>query len=480
MTTRFVRYLNMGRVVPEVEPHISKMIENKEVDLKTVKTRRNMGFTRLPIQLEMAAQSKIRQFADTQFRREARHLISVMHFLKMPDDKHVLKLKESDLKTQLELRDKVNPDVYYNPAEFNIQEDVIKAKSELSQIIEGKLEERRRDWHYYEYDERAAHLYMATRLAPNYACLRTVLKEICDLDPSFEPKSVLDFGSGMGTTIWATNQTWPNRVEEFMNIEISKEQQYLCEYLLRGGKERGDSLSNVFHRQYLPSSTRTKYDLVVSAFSLLELPNMDLRVQTIENLWNKTNDMLVIVERGNKGGFDVINEARNLILDCGGHQTTRRITISPETMLKNKFTPPSAHVLAPCSHELVCPRLKMPSKRNIDVCRFKTAFEPLELGEKKPGIVKENFSYVVLRKGQYRNYYFEGSTSRWPRAVEGKHTAGGQIIHRLCCPDGNLAEVTFTRAKYGKPAYQIAKTCNWGDVLPIRVKDTFTPRKRQQ
>lgn len=471
MTTTFLRSLHLGRVVPEVEPTISRMIQDKEVNLKKVATRRNMGFTRLPIQLEVAAQAKIQQVADTQFRREARYLISVMHNLKLPDDRHVLKLKRADLKTELEIRDKIKEEVAHSTETFKLHEESYQAREELARLIDGKVEERRRDWRYYEYDERAAHLYMATRLAPNYACLRTVMQEIRDLDPSFEPKSVLDFGSGMGTTVWSANETWPNKVNEFMNVDISKEQEHLCEYLLRGGRERGESLPDVIHRQYLPSSNRAKYDLVVAAFSLLELPNMELRVQTIENLWNKTNDILVIVERGNKGGFATVNEARNLVLDLGGYDTTRRVLMSPETMLRSKFTPPSAHVLAPCSHELVCPRLQMPSKKRIDICRFRIVFEPLELGEKKPGFIAEEFSYVVLRKGQYRDYFPE-STSRWPRAVEKKKRASGQICHKLCCPDGNLAEVVITK-KYGKAAYEIGKSCDWGDIVPISVRDEY-------
>lgn len=477
MTTIFLRSLHLGRVVPEIEPHISKLITDKEVNLKKVTTRRNMGMTRLPIQLEMAAQAKISRIADPEFRRDARYLLSVMHNLKLPDDKHVLRRKKADIKIELNIRDKIEQSVDHDPSKFISMEDKDMARYELNRLIEGKLEDRRRDWHYYEYDERASHLYMATRLAPNYACIKTVMQEIKDIDPTFAPKSCLDFGSGMGTTTWSVNETWPNCVNEFMNIDISKEQHYLCEYLLRGGKERGEICQNVIHRQYLPSSNRAKYDLVVAAFSLLELPNIDLRVQTIENLWNKTNDILVIIERGNSGGFETINEARNLILDVGGHNTTKRLTISPETQLRSKFEDPKAHVFAPCPHELVCPRLHMPSKKRIDICRFRIVFEPLEIGEKKPGLVREEFSYVVLRKGPHRNL-FEQSTSRWPRVVEKRKCAAKQITHKLCCPDGNLAEVIITKAKCGKPMYEIAKSCDWGDIVPISVKDTYRKKDR--
>lgn len=55
------------------------------------------------------------------------------------------------------------------------------------------------------------------------------------------------------------------------------------------------------------------YDLVVSAYSLLELPSFSARIQTILNLWNKTQNYLVIVENGTNAGFKVINEIRDYI-----------------------------------------------------------------------------------------------------------------------------------------------------------------------
>lgn len=81
---------------------------------------------------------------------------------------------------------------------------------------------------------------------------------------------------------------------------------------------------------------QTSYDLVVSAYSLLELPSTSTRIDTLINLWNKTDKYLVLVEYGTNGGFrvcikyvcidrccniriifiwlQVINEARDFIL----------------------------------------------------------------------------------------------------------------------------------------------------------------------
>lgn len=469
---RVARSIHMGRIVPEINPEIARQIEEDSSNVKKLKTRRHMGFVSLPIQLELAAQAKLKQKADANFRKEAKELINRIYNLRLPDERDTIPTKRADIKTELEMRNKIKSDPAYDPRMFRLKEDIDIAHFELRQLIEGTLEERRRDWHYFEYDEYSSNLYMAVRLAPNYAALKTVMDEIKDLDQHFEPKSVLDFGSGMGTTIWAVNQTWPNCVQEFMNIDISKEQQYLCNNLLRGGREFGDHAHNVFHKEYLPVSTKVKYDMVVAAFSMLDLPNSQLRAQTIENLWNKTSDILVLVERGNSGGFSIINEARHFILDLAGHDVTRRVILSTEKSINNDLYKPQAHVLAPCPHEFTCPRATMTAKKRRDVCRFRIVFEPLEFGQQKRGFIAEEFSYVVLRKRPFSTYFNE-TDSRWPRIVERRRRGHKQVTHKLCCPNGCLAETTLTRKRYGDSVYELAKSCDWGDILPIRVRDTY-------
>lgn len=64
-----------------------------------------------------------------------------------------------------------------------------------------------------------------------------------------------------------------------------------------------------------------EYDIVVSAYSLMELPTMEMRLETILNLWNKTQRYLVVVEQGTNAGFKIVNEVRDFLLqlDNQGH-----------------------------------------------------------------------------------------------------------------------------------------------------------------
>ena len=63
------------------------------------------------------------------------------------------------------------------------------------------------------------------------------------------------------------------------------------------------------------NNTKADYELVTSAFSLLELPNRIERFETIENLFGKVkkDGYLVLIETGNRHGSKLIGEAREFI-----------------------------------------------------------------------------------------------------------------------------------------------------------------------
>lgn len=475
MLTRTIRRLHMGRMVPELNPDIKQDVASKTVLPKYLPTRRKLGSVHLPVRLEMAARNKIEQMATKELRRDAAMLMSVMKNIKMPDDEEVLARKKADVLLELELRDKIST----YPQDEKYEEAKMTAREELNRLVTGTLENRRRDWHYYEYDDYASALYMGVRLAPNYGCVRTVMKELHDLDPTFEPKSVLDFGSGMGTTIWAVNETWPDTVNEFTNVDLSKDQQSLCEYLLRGGKEHGPSIPGLFYRQYLPAVNKMQYNMVVSAYTLLELPSGRSRTQTIENLWHLTDDVLVLVERGNKAGFQAINEARHFLLDKGGHDVTKKVRFTLESRPQAKLYLPKNYVFSPCPHEFACPKLTAPSKQMLDVCRFRISYEPFHIIPKLPGMLKEEFSYVILRKGAHPSY-FNTDFNRWPRCIARRNKASGALTFKVCCSNGQMAETVITKKRYGTELYEIAKKSDWGDILPVRMSDTYMTASERQ
>lgn len=74
---------------------------------------------------------------------------------------------------------------------------------------------------------------------------------------------------------------------------------------------------------------QVKFDLVVSAYSLFELPNIKNRFETLLNLWNKTKKYIVLVEMGTRAGYNLINEARDLLLEISSQNNIKRHVFSP-------------------------------------------------------------------------------------------------------------------------------------------------------
>lgn len=76
---------------------------------------------------------------------------------------------------------------------------------------------------------------ISLRLAPNYAEVARVLEEFNRI-PDYVPKSVLDYGSGVGGAFWvlifdilsemkllfqAIFQKWGNQVESYTSVDVS-------------------------------------------------------------------------------------------------------------------------------------------------------------------------------------------------------------------------------------------------------------------
>lgn len=110
-------------------------------------------------------------------------------------------------------------------------------------------------WKDIQYDDYSSVVYLAARLAPNYASMLTVFNEIKKSDPTFSPKTILDFGSGVGATMYAANETWPASINEHFNCDSCKSMNDVSRLLLQGGDERQPLLyPGVFYRQFLPAS----------------------------------------------------------------------------------------------------------------------------------------------------------------------------------------------------------------------------------
>ena len=74
---------------------------------------------------------------------------------------------------------------------FRFKEQVIK-----------RLKQKLYGWRPVEYNEYRALLYMVARFAPEYTVLHRIFMELKTREPDFQPRSLFDFGSGVGTATW--------------------------------------------------------------------------------------------------------------------------------------------------------------------------------------------------------------------------------------------------------------------------------------
>lgn len=213
----------------------------------------------------------------------------------------------------------------------------------------------------------------------------------------------------------------------------------LARLILCHGKDNLEMpIKGYFQRQFLPASTDLKYNIVLSAFSLFELPNMKSRLETIQKLWNKTEEFLIIIENGTNCGFQIVNEAREFVLNL------------PEGKS-------NGYAFSPCPNDNVCPRYL----EHKTPCNFLMKYETLPYITKE--VYADTFSYIILKKGKR-----PVDDPQWPRIVRAPIVRSGHTICRLCTKHGELKEVIFSKGKYDQTTYRCARSSNWGDSLPVK------------
>ncbi|XP_066254248.1 ribosome assembly protein METTL17, mitochondrial [Euwallacea similis] len=321
------------------------------------------------------------------------------------------------------------------------EEDEQKFEKMINDKLYNILKRKVYNWKPIKYDVYTSLAYLLGRAPAEYAVLTKIFSEIVNRDKEFTPKSLFDFGSGVGTVTWAANAFWKKHIFEYFNVDPSADMNDLAQILLQGGKGTGNVVKGTFYRQFLPA-TNVKYDLVASSYSLLELPSAESRLETVLNLWNKTHQYLIIVEQGTNAGFKVVNEVRDFILG-----------IDKES---NK-----SHVFSPCPHDSMCPRFLA---NDGTPCNFSVRYWTMPIGS-NPQLLTETYSYVVLKKGHREN------NVKWPRIVRAPLVRPRHTICRMCTANGKLREATLTLKKHGKTTYHCARSSKWGDLLPVTFED---------
>ncbi|KAJ8366954.1 hypothetical protein AAFF_G00336430 [Aldrovandia affinis] len=432
------RWLSVA-VSPRVQDLLNGAPHRKHPGVMTLKS------VSLPEELQRAALSVIHGAAESRLADRAHKLTNFLWSRQRPVEDSLLREKAVALEKRLWEREKERVgDVDSHLLETRIRKKVL-----------SELKRTTHHWTPLRYDEDTALVYLAARLTGGYAAVRRVLNEIKKRDINFSPHSLLDFGSGVGTALWAMHTLWGDSMKEAICVDSSAAMNSLADRLFRGDSDKEAPLiKHVYFRQFLPVSPKVQFDVVVSAFSLSELASQKERKETVHTLWRKTHSYLVLVENGTKDGHQILMEARDTLL-------------TEEEMVAFDARRPC--VFAPCPHELPCPKLK---QRTLLPCNFPQPYRPLPLPGNADREV-EKFSYVVLaRAGKEAG---RGVELDWAR-LTGPVLRRPRHVHcQLCCTDAELRRVTVTAHRHGRDLYRCARSSDWGDRLPVIQPEDHAP-----
>ncbi|KAJ6833210.1 methyltransferase-like protein 17, mitochondrial [Iris pallida] len=270
----------------------------------------------------------------------------------------------------------------------------------------------------YENDETVA--YVASRMPAVYSACHRVLREVRRRLPGFSPAKVLDFGAGPCSALWAMREVWPRSLEQVNLVEPSKEMQRAGQTLLQDlkGSPLIHSYDTLQALNCALDKSERKHDLVISSYALGEIPSLSDRITIVRQLWDLTQDVLVLLEPGTPQGSKIIQQMRSYILwmekrKCRKNEKTlSKMDRDEKSIVVGKATKESgAFVVAPCSHDGRCP-LENSSK----YCHFVQRLErtssqrAYKRSKGKPlrGFEDEKFCYVALRRGK------RPSSEAWP------------------------------------------------------------------
>ncbi|KAI8095817.1 mitochondrial small ribosomal subunit Rsm22-domain-containing protein [Thamnidium elegans] len=312
--------------------------------------------------------------------------------------------------------------------------------------------------HKVSYGPRESVAYAAGVLPSTYAAVTNVMKEISNRVSDFRPRSMLDFGTGPGTAIWAAKEHF--KLEKCVGVDLSEDMLRVAEQIEESIKLE-DSTPVEFKRFLSVDPKAPKTDLVVSSFTLGDISSAALQKSTVEQLWEQTGDMLVLIDRGTPVGFSNIVRARQWILDMEGT---------------------NAHVVAPCPHDKACPLLFSPEAKPNDLwCHFSQRVQRpsflMKTKHSKFNTEDSKYSYVVLRRGERptKSTSIESQAYHWPRLVQPPLKKNGHIVMDTCSTTGEIQRMVIPKSQ-GKIPYRDARKAMWGDLFPHLSKNKIVTR----
>lgn len=297
--------------------------------------------------------------------------------------------------------------------------------------------------------------YLGFRMLSSYAVVRRLLRECANANPEFQPTSMLDFGAGPGTALWAAHDVWPGHIRECVNIEPSESMVQAGNYLLRDAETAYANVS--WHSTITdPSLKHTQYSLVVAANVMGELPSDRARAAALQIMWNHVDPdggQLLLIEPGTKWGFRTIATARAVLADPAND---------------------GVRLEAPCTHAMACPMTSKETNPRGISCQFpqRTPMPVIDSSNQKR---KSRHSFPPVTKFCYLRASANEGVSDETRTADETDEAYERIIspplHRnkhvildVCNSSGALQRRVYSKGKMKvyPGAYRVARKSEYG------------------
>lgn len=82
----------------------------------------------------------------------------------------------------------------------------------FSKKVNTLMKQRTYNWQPVKYSSYVGKQYLVNRMIAEYGALKRIFSEIASRNPEFQPISLFDFGSGVGTVTWYVKNTLDNIV----------------------------------------------------------------------------------------------------------------------------------------------------------------------------------------------------------------------------------------------------------------------------
>jgi ribosomal protein RSM22 (predicted rRNA methylase) len=269
--------------------------------------------------------------------------------------------------------------------------------------------------------------YLAARMPATFAAVARVVDEIRLRSPQANFTTLLDLGSGPGTTLFAAAEAFP-KLERATLLEADPDWIQIGRRLTLHHRYSSVREAQWLHQDLRTAPEFTTHDMVVLSYVLGELPESS-RAALLKRALDAAREFLVVIEPGTVKGFSIINAVRSALISAG------------------------AGIVAPCPHREACPLAV-----SGDWCHFAQRVERSGMHRQvKSGSLSyedEKFSYIVASPAPC-------SPSGGGRIVRHPQKHSGHVQLALCTSRGS-EQITVARSQ--KAAYKAARHAQWGDL----------------